>query len=159
MASFVLQSATVLYGTSWTGTGPGPGNPTVSGTVASSTDLTDHVRAVNLSDKVAMQDMTTMGDGGFMAQKPGLLSADMTIDFNQDFAASSVDALFGAAALARTLVYIDVKPTSSSRTATNPSRVYACYVGQYSPTAGEVGSRAAVTVTFSVTGTFARLTS
>jgi hypothetical protein len=159
MASLVLQSATVLYGTAFTGTAPGPGNPTVTGTISSSTDFTDHVRAVNLSDKVAMQDMTTMGDGGFFTQKPGLLSADITIDFNQDFAASSVDVVFGAAVLAKTLVYLDVKPTSSARSATNPSRVYACYVMDYQPTAGEVGTRAGVTVGFAVTGTFARLTS
>jgi hypothetical protein len=159
MASLVLTSATTLYGTAWTGTAPGPANPTVSGTITSSTDFSDHIRQVTLGMKAAMQDFTTFADGSFTTQKPGLKGADITIEFNQDFAASSVDATFGAAFLAGTLVYLDVKPTSSARGATNPSYVYACYISDY-PTIGQsVGDRASVQVGFAVTGTFARLTS
>lgn len=159
MASLVLTSATTLYGTAWTGTAPGPGNPSVSGTISSSTDFSDHVKQVTLNMSVAMQDFTTFGDGAFVSQKPGLKSADITIEFNQDFASSSVDATFGAAFLAGTLVYLDFKPTSSSRGSTNPSYVYACYVTSYPPIGQSVGDRAAVSVGFAVTGTYARLTS
>lgn len=159
MAILVLTSATTLYGTAWTGTAPGPANPTVSGTISSSTDFSDHIKQINLGPKAAMEDFTTFGDGGFMTQKPGLLSSDLSIEFNQDFAASTVDSVFGAAFLARTLVYLDIKPTNAARSATNPSYVYACYVAQYPPIGQAVGSRAAATVNFAVTGTFARLTS
>lgn len=159
MASLVLTSATTLWGTGWTGTAPGPGNPTVSGTISSSTDFSDHIRQVNLGEKVAMQDFTTFGDGAFVVQKPGLKSAEISIDFNQDFAASSVDATFGAALLAGTLGYLDIKPTSSSRAATNPSYVYAVYVTDYTPIGQSVGDRSAVSVKFAVTGTYSRLTS
>lgn len=159
MASLVLTSATTLYGTAWTGTAPGPANPTVSGTISSSTDLTAYIRQVNLSAKVAMQDFTTFGDGAFVTQKPGLKSADLSIDFNQDFAAGAVDALFGAAFLAGTLIYFDFKPTSAARGPTNPSYVYACYVSEYTPIGSTVGDRAGVTIPFAVTGTYARLTS
>lgn len=159
MASLVLTSATTLYGTAWTGTAPGPANPTVSGTISSSTDFSDHIKQVNLAMNVAMQDFTTFGDGAFITQKPGLKGADVSIDFNQDFAASTVDAVFGAAFLAGTLVYLDFKPTSSARGATNPSYVYALYVAKYPPIGQTVGDRAAVTVDFAVTGTYARLTS
>lgn len=159
MASLVLTSATTLYGTAWTGTAPGPGNPTVSGTVSSSTDQTDHIRQVTLNMNVAMQDFTTFGDGAFVSQKPGLKSADITIDFNQDFAAANIDATYGAAFLAGTLIYLDFKPTSSARAATNPSYVYACYVQQYTPLGNSVGDRAAAPVGLAVTGSYARLTS
>lgn len=159
MASLVLTSATTLYGTGWTGTAPGPGNPTVSGTISSSTDFSDHIKQVTLNMSVAMQDFTTFGDGAFMSQKPGLKGADLSIDFNQDFASSSVDAIFGAAFLAGTLVYLDFKPTSSARGSTNPSYVYACYVANYTPIGNTVGDRAAVPVQFKVTGSYARLTS
>ena len=159
MASIVLTSATVLTGTGWTGTAPGPGNPSVSGTISSSTDWSDHVKQVTFSDKVAMQDFTTFGDGAFVTQKPGLKSADISIEFNQDFASSSVDAVFGAAQLAGTLLYLDVKPTSASRASTNPSYVYAVYVSDYTPVGNSVGDRASVTISFAVTGTYARLTS
>lgn len=159
MASLVLVSATTLYGTAWTGTAPGPANPTVSGTITSSTDFSDHIRQVTLGNEVAMQDFTTFGDGAFITQKPGLKSASISIEFNQDFAASTVDAVFGAAHLAGTLVYLDFKPTSSARGATNPSYVYAAYVSKYPPLGQSVGDRAAATVEFGVTGTYARLTS
>lgn len=158
MASLVLTSATVLTGTAWTGTAPGPANPTVSGTISSSADWSDHVRQVTFGPKVNMQDFTTMGDGGFFTQKPGLIQADLSIEFNQDFAASSVDAIFGAGLIAKTLFYVDIKPTSSARGSTNPSYVCAAYVAEYPAMSNAVGDRAAVTVNFGVTGTFARLT-
>lgn len=159
MAALVLTSATTLTGTAWTGTAPGPGNPTVSGTITTSVDRSDHIRQVNLGLSVAMQDFTTFGDGAFMTQKPGLKSAEISIEFNQDFDASQVDAIFGAGFLAGTLFYLDIKPTSSARGSTNPSYVYACYVSEYPPIGQAVGDRASTEVTFAPTGTFARLTS
>jgi hypothetical protein len=72
----------------------------VSGTIASSTDRSDHIKQVTLNMNVAMQDFTTFGDGAFISQQPGLKGADLSIEFNQDFAASQVDAIFGAGFLA-----------------------------------------------------------
>lgn len=158
MATLVLTSATTLTGTGWTGTAPGPANPTVSGTISSSTDWSDHIKQVSLDLTVALQDFTTFGDGAFISQKPGLKGANITIEFNQDFS-SSVDATFGAGFLAGTLYYIDVKPTSSSRGSTNPSYVFAAYVSSYPVIGNGVGDRASVSVGFAVTGTYARLTS
>lgn len=159
MAALVLTSATTLYGTAFTGTAPGPGNPTVSGTITSSTDFSDHIRQVNIGMDVKMEDITTFGDGAFIAQIPGLKGAQISIDFNQDFAASSIDVVFGTVFLAKTLVYLDIKPTSAARGTTNPSYVYACYVAKYPPIGQQVGARAAASVDFAVTGTYARLTS
>ena len=161
MATLVLTSAQTTIGTIWSGTGPGPANPTVSGVIVAtaSTDFSDHIRQVSLNMNVAMQDFTTFGDGAFVTQKPGLKDADISIEFNQDFAASSVDATFGAGFLAGTLYYLDIKPTNSARAATNPSYVYAAYVAKYPPIGQSVGDRASVSVDFTVTGTYARLTS
>jgi hypothetical protein len=159
MATLVLTSATTLQGTAWTGTAPGPANPTVSGTISSSTDWSDHIRQVTLNMNIAMQDFTTFGDGAFISQKPGLKGADFSIDYNQDFATTNVDAIYGAAFLAGTLLYFDFKPTSSARGTGNPSYVYAAYVATYSPIGQAVGDRSATTVEFAVTGTYARLTS
>ena len=161
MATLVLTSCQTTIGTIWTGTAPGPANPTPSGTIATtqSTDFSDHIRQVTLNLNVAMQDFTTFGDGAFITQKPGLKGADISVEFNQDFAASSVDAVFGAGFLAGTLFYLDVKPTNAARSATNPSYVYAVYVAKYPPIGQSVGDRASATVGFAVTGTYARLTS
>jgi hypothetical protein len=159
MASLVLTSATLLTGTGWTGTAPGPGNPTPSGTITSTKDWSTATRQITINHSASIQDFTTFGDGGFLAQKPGLKQGEIQLEFNQDFAASDVDAVFGAAALAGTLLYLDIKPTSSARGSTNPSYVYACYVSSYTPIGNSVGDRAAAPVTFAVTGTYARLTS
>lgn len=159
MASLVLTSAMTLYGTAWTGTAPGPANPTVSGTITSSTDYSASIKQITINMNAAMKDFTTFGDGAFITQKPGLKGADLSIDFNQDFVASSVDAVFGAAFLAGTLVYLDIKPTNSARGVNNPSYVYALYIATYPPIGQTVGDRAGVTVGFAVTGTYARLTS
>jgi hypothetical protein len=157
MASLVLLNTKTQIGTAFTGVAPGPGNPTVSGTISSPTDWSDHIFEVQMGPKAAMQDFTTFGDNGFMSQKPGLLSADLTINFNQDFS-SSVDATFGPGVLARTLYYIDVMPTTASRSATNPSYIYAAYVASYPVLGQSVGNKAASQVAFTITGTFARLT-
>lgn len=160
MANFVMTSAMPLYGTAWTGTAPGPGNPTVSGTITSTTDFSTFTKQITINQTAAMQDMTTFGDGGFITQKPGLKGADITFDMNQDFAAASAtDVIFGAAYLAATLIYLDIKPTSAARSTTNPSYVYACYVSGYPVIGQTAGDRASVQVGFAVTGTFARLTS
>lgn len=159
MATLVLTSATTIVGTAWTGTAPGPGSPTVSGTITTNLLASSAPRQVTLNNTVAMQDFTTFGDGAFISQKPGLKGADITIDYNQDFASSDVDAVYGAAFLAGTLMYLDFKPTSSARGSTNPSYVYAAYVSDYAPLSNAVGDRAGVTVSFKVTGTYARLTS
>lgn len=160
MASLVLTSCTVLEGTTWgaSGTAPGPGNPSVGGTLLSYTDLSDHTRQITMNMNVAMQDFTTFGDGAFTTQKPGLKGADMSIEFNQDFAAAQVDSIFSSALLNGTLLYFDIKPTSAARGATNPSYVYAAYVTSYPPIGQSVGDRAAATVGLAVTGSYARLT-
>lgn len=158
MATLVLTDCKTILGTGWTGTAPGPANPTVTGTITSDLALNDHIYQVELDMSVAMVDFTTFGDGAFMTQKPGLKSGNVTISFNEDFAAANVDATFGAGFLAGTLYYIDVKPTSSARATTNPSYVYAAYVSAY-PFSGTVGDRGAVVVPFAVTGTYSRLTS
>ena len=160
MASLVYTNVMAVYGTIFAATGPGPGNPTVAGTItaASLTDFSDHVRSLTVNDTVAMQDFTTFGDGGFTTQKPGLIGADIQVEFNQDFASGSVDATFGAAFTNKTLGFWDFKPTNSARGATNPSYVYAAYVASYPVIGQTVGDRAAVTVSLAVTGTYARLT-
>lgn len=159
MATFVLTEATLLAGTAWTGTAPGPANPSVSGTISSSTDWSDHVEQINFNMAAANIDFTNFGDKGFVSNKPGLLSFDFSVMFQQDVAASSVDAVFGAGFLAKTLFYFDVKATSSARGTGNPSWVIAAYVAKYPAFGGSVGSKAMTTIEFMQAGKFARLTS
>ena len=174
MATFVMTSGTTLSGTAWTGTAPGPGNPTVSGTISSSTDWSDHIRQVTFNMASANVDFTSMGSAGYVNNKPGLIDADVSIEFYNDFveggdvaraqrgrvlAVSNVDAIFGAGLLAGTLFYFDFKPTSSSRAATNPSYVVGLYVASCPPLGVAVGDAATATIGFMNAGKYARLTS
>jgi hypothetical protein len=158
MPTFVLTEATLLQGTGWTGTAPGPSNPAVSGTVTSSTDWSDHVEQINFNMAAANIDFTNFADKGFVSNKPGLLSFDFSVMFQQDVAASSIDAIYGAAFLARTLLYFDLKAASAARGTSNPSWVIAAYVAKYPAFGGSVGSKAAATIEFMQAGKFARLT-
>ncbi|MBP6729097.1 MAG: hypothetical protein KA129_05705 [Microthrixaceae bacterium] len=159
MATLVLTSATTLQGTAWTGTAPGPANPTVSGTISSSTDWSDHIKQVSINLARANVDFTNFGSGGFVENKPGLANMDVTVSFFNDFAAANIDATFGPAALAGTLLYFDFKPTSASRAATNPSYVCALYIASYPPLGAQVGGAAETQIGFMLAGKYARLTS
>lgn len=159
MATFVLTEATTIIGTAWTGTAPGPGNPTISGTITSGVDWSDHIEEVAFDmDRVAV-DFSNFGDKGYKSNKPGLAGVDVTITFQQDAAALSVDAVFGAGAVAGTLFYLDLKPTSSARSATNPSWVAPLYIAKYPAFGGKVGDKAGAKISFMQAGKFARLTS
>ena len=158
MATLVLTSAMTLQGSSWTGTAPGAGNPTASGTVASSTDWSDHIKQVSINLTRANVDFTSFGAGGFVENKPGLAGMDVSISFFNDFVASNIDATFGPAAIAGTLLYFDFKATNSARGTGNPSYVCALYVASYPPLAAQVGSAAETSIGFMLAGKYARLT-
>jgi hypothetical protein len=158
LASFVSLTATTLYGTGWTGTAPGRGNPTVSGTITSTTDFSDHIKSVDISLDADDIDFTNFGAGGFKEKRTGLLSASVSITFFADYAASQVSTVLVPAILARTSGYWDFKPTSSARSATNPSLVFAL-TPKSIPVAMAIGAAEEVTVGFSIDGKYARLTS
>lgn len=162
MAAFVSTSRMTLLGAAWTGTAPGlPGTQTVAGTITSTSDISSYVRSGNASPSAAMLDGTTFSSGGFVVMYPGLKSGDsITFDCLSDFAASTlypiVQTTLGGLG---SLVYLDQKPTSSARSATNPSFVAAAYISAWSPIGGSVGDLSAASLTLTITGAFAYLTS
>ena len=164
MAVFSLTSATVLVGAAWTGTAPGT-SATPSGTITSTTDLSSMTTAVTVSMSSAELGTTNFGSGGWEQKISGLATGSIQLTFNQDFAAGQVDALFGIGGTFGfapgqvTPYYIDIKPTSSARAATNPSYVAAWLNMGGDPIQGSVGDLAVVTYTFPFTGRFHRLTS
>lgn len=157
MATFVSTSATTLYGTGWTGTAPGSGNPTVSGTITSTTDFSDHIKSISISLDADEIDFTNFGSGGFKEAKTGLIGATVSITFFADYGSSSVNATLVPALLARTLGYWDFKPTSAARGSTNPSLVFALYPKKV-PAEMAIGAAEECTVDFTIAGKYARLT-
>lgn len=161
MAGFVSTSRKVQLGTAWTGTAPGlPGTQTISGTLTSAQDISFYTRSGNPSTQAAMQDGTTFGTGGFAVQYPGIKSGDdISFELVSDFAASTIHSIVtstlgGLGAL----VYLDLLPTSSARSATNPSFVAAGYIKTYVPVQGAAGDLATGLLVVAITGAFGYLT-
>ena len=124
--------------------------------VLNSVDLSDHVSSVTLeitSDEIVT---TAMGDT-FQSRTGGLKDGTLSIEFQQDFASSEVDAtLFPL--LGSTTAFV-IKPTSGSVSATNPSYSGNVLVNSHSPVANGVGELATMSVSFPTSGSITRATS
>jgi hypothetical protein len=164
MAVFSMTSCYVAIGTVWAGgTAPGdPGTQTVSGTLTA-TDLSTMVASVDLSFDAEELDYTNFGSGGWRQKISGLKAGTLQLNFNQDFAASKVDALIG---LGGSVIpfggtgpyYCEVKATSAARGATNPSYVMQVVPVAYQPLTGAAGALATLSIRLPTTGQIARLT-
>lgn len=123
--------------------------------VINAVDLSDHVRQVTIDVSADQLDDTAMGDT-FRSRIGGLKDWSVTLEFNQDFAASEVDATLFP--LLGTTTTITVKPTSAAVSATNPSYSGSVLVSQYNPLSNSVGDLATTSVTWQGAGTLTRAT-
>lgn len=129
------------------------------------TDYKITVGGVNLSTSLNSVELalesddleTTAFGGTFRERIGGLKTGSVTLQFMQDFAASSVDATLFP--LYNTLATVVIVPTSSTVSATNPSYTAVCLVNSYSPHASSVGDIATFSVTWPTSGTVSRATS
>jgi hypothetical protein len=119
------------------------------------TDFSTNLNSVELAIEADDLETTAFGQG-YRTRIGGLKQASLTLNFMQDFAAGSVDAILSP--LLATLATVVIKPTSGTVTATNPSYSMLALVTQYSPFASSVGDIASLSVTFPVSGTVTRAT-
>lgn len=120
------------------------------------TDLTDHCSSVTTDFSVADLDTTAFGDD-WTTRIGGLKSGNVSLNFHQDYASSSVDSvLWGAFG---TVVEVVVKPTSGAVSATNPSYTFDVLVTQVQPIAASVGDLAVQSVSWPISDAVARATS
>lgn len=120
------------------------------------------INAVNLSTEgnnvtvnygADVQEDTAFGDTS-RSRLGGLKDWSMEMDFNQNFAAGSVDAtLFG---IVGTTIAVEVRPTSAARSATNPAYTGNAVVETYNPLGNAVGEKAAARVVLRGSGTLTR---
>lgn len=156
----VLTNAQILVGSAWTGTAPGlPGNQTVSGTIASPVDISQWVVSISTPFTADQKDSTTMGSGGWSSMALGIKHASVSIGVIQDYSASAFNATIWPYFDTGVVMYMDVKPTSASRSATNPSYVMAVLVASYTPVEGKVGDLVAPTLSWAVQAKAVQLTS
>lgn len=119
------------------------------------TNFSTSLASVELS--IESDDVETTAFGGeWRTRVGGLKQASLTLEFHQDFGASSVDATLFP--LLNTIATVVVTPTSGSVSATNPSYTATCLVNAYQPFASSVGDLATLSVTWPVSGTVTRAT-
>jgi hypothetical protein len=120
------------------------------------TNLSTSLNSVELA--LESDDLETTAFGGtFRERIGGLKTGSLTLQFMQDFGASSVDATLFP--LFNTLATVVITPTSSTVSATNPSYTALCLVNSYSPFASSVGDLATFSITLPTSGTVVRATS
>ena len=120
-----------------------------------STALASYLTQVEL--KSSATDITTTAFGStWVTRVAGLKEGSLTLTFNQDYAASTVDAtlwpLLGSQAT------VVIKPTSSAVGTSNPAYTAVCVVTDLTPVSGTVGDLATFSVTWPTTGTVSRAT-
>ena len=128
---------------------------------------TDYVIRINGNDfstsmnqaelTIEAEDLETTAFGqGFRTRIGGLKQASVTLQFMQDFAGGSIDAVLNP--LVGTIATVVLIPAGTAVSATNPSYTANCLVTQYSPMASSVGDLATFSITWPVTGTVTRAT-
>jgi hypothetical protein len=109
-------------------------------------DLSDHAIKVTVGLPIALVGATRMGNTA-EARMPGLEDGDVVIEWQQDFAASKVDAI--AYAARKTPAAIVIRPIKGTVVgATNPEYRMTALADGYSPLGGAVGELAKTTTTF-----------
>ena len=118
-------------------------------------DLSSHVTKVTLSTSRAEIETTTFGNTA-VRRVAGLADNSVAIDFNQDFAAASVETtLYPLLGSTATVV---VKPNGTATGTANPSYTFSALVTEWMPLDAQVGELASASITWPIDGTIAKAT-
>lgn len=116
-------------------------------------NLTDHLVQVQTSTEAGEVETTTFGKT-WRTRVGGLKTGSVTLQFNQDFAASNVDATIWPLLGGTTTIV--VSPTSSAIGTANPSYSFPVLVNSYEPFNSNVGDLATVSITWPTAGEVTR---
>lgn len=107
--------------------------------IVNAVTFSDHISSVEIMLKKDDIDVTSFSGSG-RTHAAGLQDATITLNFQQDFAASSVDATLYPLWNNETTFITAVRPTSAAASATNPTYYAAsCILLEYAPLSGKVG--------------------
>ena len=121
-----------------------------------SVDLSSSIRKVTLNTSRAELDTTTFGNTA-KRRVAGLADNKVSIDFNQDFSASSVEASIYS--LIGTTTTVVIKPSGTTVSATNPSYTFTALVTDWTPLDVQVGDLASATISWPIDGAITKATS
>ena len=118
-------------------------------------DLSSHITKVTLSTKRDEIETTTFGNTA-KRRVAGLADSSVAIDFNQDFAAASVETtLYPLIGGTSTVI---VKPNGTATGTANPSYTVNARITEWMPLDAQVGELAAASITWPIDGTIAKAT-
>lgn len=120
-------------------------------------DLSDHVTSVTLDTGADDIDTTAMSSSGYKSRVGGLKEWSVQVNFQQDFAASKVDATIFP--LLGTVTAVTIKAVNAATSTTNPLYSGNVLVTEYQPVANGVGELATTSVTWPGTAALTRATS
>lgn len=132
MAKFVLKDAAVL----------------INGTAVS-----DHCSSVTVESTFDEVDFTAFGASNYRELGQGMGDATITLSVFQDFAASSIDAIFWPLSQTGGTFSVEVRPTSAAASGTNPKYSMTGRLFQFNPVAGAVGDAATTDIPIRNAGT------
>jgi hypothetical protein len=114
--------------------------------VVNSVTLSDHATSVTLTHEDDSVEVTAFGDTGHKFTG-GLQNNSIEIAFNQDFAASNVEATIYP--LVGTTTTVEIIPVNTTVSTSNPKyTVTNAFLASHTPVAGGVGELATTTLTF-----------
>ena len=122
-----------------------------------SVNLSDHITSITINTTEDVIDTTAFGSTA-RTRVAGLLDNSVTIEFQQDYAASSVEATINptGSSLVGTTTTVVVKPNGSTTSSTNPSYTFTALVSEWQPLNGAVGELATASVTWPISGTITK---
>jgi len=118
-------------------------------------DLSSHITKVTLSTTRAEVETTTFGNTA-KRRIAGLADNSVAIDFNQDFAAASVETTLYPLLGGTTTVV--VKPNGTATGTANPAYTFSALVTEWMPLDAQVGELASASITWPIDGTIAKAT-
>ena len=121
-----------------------------------SVDLSDHITQASMDVDYDQISTTSFGDS-VETLVSGIGRGTVNITFNQDYAASEVDATLNG--LVGTATAVEMTPAAGAVSATNPKYSCSCLVTSYTPVSAEVNSLASLSVSWPISGAITRATS
>ena len=109
--------------------------------------FSDHISSVEVNLSKDEIDTTNFGGSG-RERQAGLKDDSFVVNFQQDFAAASVDATLYPLFANETEFPIEVRPTAAAVSPTNPKYTATVILLEYQALSGDVGSLSETGVTF-----------
>jgi len=117
------------------------------------TDLSTSITNITLETKYDIIETTTFGNTA-KTRIAGLADNQITMDFTQDYGASSVESTIYP--LLGTLASIIIQPVAGSATTVNPKYTVSALVSDWTPLKGGVGQLATASATWPISGTITK---